>query len=339
MPSKRGVERPLATWTLYKQLTFSATSAVKGLIDSGVAEMLEYYRFPFPVLPSGAQHKLSKLLAQRGTTESLERDYLQKLVDSWRRSLLHLWESLKIGRTPYFYYLQSDLVVLFCREEEQEDEDEEKREKKKGRSVRLTAYVARATKSLSTQLKHEGIAFEILERTAEELDPATDSSDGSDCDAGELFDGPEQGQENMNIMASENPRDIKAAILHRINRARKVQSKRRSAAPTTLRVTGKVAVHSLIDFIINQRDGRSYVILPELVAPTPFLHGTLCKSEMGVVGPILGGEYQVRLCGTIPPPTAQHFINQIYDLCDGAQPFSMSYALDERTEPLISVPL
>lgn len=322
VPCKYPVEKPLASWTLYKQLTFSATAAVKSMLTNTTKESLDYYRFPFPELPTNARSKLSKLLSQTGNTECLERDYLRKLVDSWRRSLLHLWEALKTGNTLYFYYLQNDLVVLFGRKEYGDE-----------RPAQLMAYVARATKSLSTQLKSEGIAFETIGLAAEDPDADHEREFPEGPDSTLLESHGESEVESM------DPKVIKTAIINRINHARKSQSKRRSVAPTSLKITGKTAVHSLVDFIINQRDGKSYVIMPEMIAPTPFLHGTLCKSEVTIVGPILGGEYQVKLSGILLPSTAQHFIDKIYESCNGERPFAMTHTLDDRTEPLLSIHL
>lgn len=307
------VERPKVSWSLLKKMSIMSSSVVapwkaclgKSNHDkcispelSDIFRSLDYYRFPFPALPD--PRRLASLLSKSGT--SLEREYFRMIIDCWRRALLSLYDALKNEAIPYFYYMQPDLVILF-----------------QGTTGHMKASIAKATKSLITLLRNEGIDFEQLQELTDDEPaqaPIIPPSDDSD-------------QENV------DPRKIREAINARLNRARKSVATKRSVAATTLIVRGELAVHGLVDFLLNQRDGKSYVILPELIAPGPFLHGALSRSELSVVGPILGGEYQVNVSGIVLPNATKLIIEHIHDLCEGTTPFSLSSTLDERTEPFM----
>lgn len=325
---KRTVERPKISWTLYNSLSVGCDSSVapwrlhlskpEPMIESlsKIVKKLEYYRYPYPELPENAHTALAKLATNK--SGGLEKLHFKKVVDGWRRALLSLYQGLKVGKVEYFYYLQADLVILFRGKVQQSIEDQTE-------EFKMKAYIARATKSLVNLLKEEGIPFEGDDY---ELDDSLPTKD-------KVFDNNFEGQSSLSEQENVDPRTIKDSINARLNKARKTQSKRRSVAAVTLTITGESAVHLLVDFIMNQRDGRSYVIIPELISPAPFLFGTLCKTELSIVGPILHGDYQVKATGLLLPEAAEEIAGQIYDICSGEQPFSLTTFPDQRTEPFL----
>ncbi len=71
----------------------------------------------------------------------------------------------------------------------------------------------------------------------------------------------------------------------------------------------------LIDFLINQTGGHSYAILPEIIAPGPFLFGTLQKNELTYAAScrtVTGQSVcQLRLSGVIFPRNLQKMLQLI----------------------------
>jgi hypothetical protein len=303
------VTRPKVSWTLSEKLTITTNASIapwktqlgKSDCPMELTNLFDFYRFPFPALPD--PRRLCNILAKK--SDSLERQFFKSMVDSWRRALLSLYNGLKMGGTPYFYYLQSDLVVLFRND-----------------GGKMKAFISKATKSLIDLLKEEGLEFEQLDED-KELCPEQDEMEL------EKTDHESSDQENI------DPQLIKEAINRRINRARKTHSKRVSVASTTLSVSGEISVHGLVDFLLNQRDGKSFVVMPELVAPGPFLHGTLSRTDLSVVGPIHGGDYQISGTGMVLPTAAEALVDHVYTLNGGQSPFNLNAALDERTESFL----
>lgn len=333
---------PQLSWTLLRQLVISLSEEAAARFRNYPSEKLEYYRFPFPELPVDARGRLSKLLAQRTEGAELGRSCFQKIVESWRRALLSLYQSLRIGRTEYFYHLQSDLVVLFRRDAKGE----------------LLAHVTKASKALIKLLKEEGIPFSQTCSSDRDGGPHHgDDDDGDDEGAfkesstslppplatsthpsSSLPDEFEWGdRENERPM---DAKTVKNLVHDRLSRARKTQSRRRSAAAVTLTVRGEIGVHTLVDFILNQKDGRSFVILPELMAPGPFLYGTMCRSELSVVGPIVGGDHQIRLGGggSILLPTLCKSILEQALVSSNEETVSLKPTIDDRTDAFLPFP-
>lgn len=312
---------PRLSWTLLRQLTISLPAPGAGEFRGYPAERLEYYRFPFPELPVDARGKLSKVLSQKSMAEgNLGRGHFQKIVESWRRALLSLYQSLKSGRSDYFYYLQSDLTVLFRREP---------------LDGSLSAFVAKASKSLVKLLKEEAVDFEQShdhDNPENAVLPASENQSPECTPHPSSFGDVDDDKENHTM----DSKTIKSLIHDRLNKARTVQSRRRSTATVTLALRGEIAVHTLIDFILNQRDGKSFVIMPELISPGPFLYGTLCKSDLSVVGPILGGEYQVRLTGTLLPLLCKDLVEQVLsNPKNSTELLSFNQTIDERTDSFL----
>lgn len=329
---------PQLSWALLRQLVISLPEEAAARLRGYPAEKLEYYRFPFPELPADARGRLSKLLAQRTEGAELGRSCFQKIIESWRRALLSLYQTLRSGRIEYFYHLQSDLVVLFRRDDAEGGE--------------LLAHVTKASKALIKLLKEEGVPLAVQtasggpdddgehEGASKEAPSAGSASttpappSSAHHPSSSLPDDFEGDRENERPM---DAKTVKSLVHDRLSRARKTQSRRRSAAAVTLTVRGEMGVHTLVDFILNQKDGRSFVILPELVAPGPFLYGTLCRSELSVVGPIVGGDHQARLGGGILLPTlCKSILEQALVPPTGGGPLSLKPTIDDRTDAFLS---
>ena len=93
-------------------------------------------------------------------------------------------------------------------------------------------------------------------------------------------------------------------------------------------------VHVLVDYILNQKDGKSFVLLPDLVSPRPFLYGTLCRNEASIHGPDLQGTYRLKLDGMILPGAQRNLVEALNGQMDTQAPPQVSSALDPRTESL-----
>lgn len=315
-----------SSWTLCNQVIINASEKL-ALLKNKHAEIignLEYYQFPFPSLPTDARNKLSKLFSNKSDVHQMERDHFRQIIECWRRSLLSLYKNLKEGKIDHFYYLQHELVILF---------------QARDASSPMRAFIARASEPLMKTLNGEGIFFETLVTEHAETLPSDDSPKQDEENA----NSNDQSNVDSDALDLESPQKehlkIKQEINDRLNRARRVQSRKRSVAASTLKIMGEGAVHCLVDFIINQKDGRSYVILPEMIAPGPFLHGTLSRSDYAIIGPIMGGGYQVKISGTLLPK-ANRAINELVLECSKGQgPFHISCTVDERTEPFRALTL
>lgn len=321
----RAPEKPKTSWALLKQLSI-LTGQPPGE-TAAHSQTLDFYKYPFPDLGADAQSKLSALIrSERPRSNTMEREHFRKLVDSWRRALLSLYQSLRGRRLEYFYYLQPDLVVLFRSAGSSGKE-----------SQQMTAVIARASASLVSLLRSEGIAFD--ERKDRELgEDRENRGDAGDMGAfqSESLDIDDQ---DLDEQENRDPREIKRTINQRLNHTRQSISVRRSMAPSSLTVRGEAAVHCLVDFLLNQKDGKSYVIAPELVASGPFLYGTLCRPEISVQGPLAdGGGYQMKVSGLVLPSAAAALISEALPK-DPAGTFKVATVHDERTDPFIAIQL
>lgn len=128
-----------------------------------------------------------------------------------------------------------------------------------------------------------------------------------------------------------DPETIRAEINNRMKRRRTTVLHRRSQRHTTLRISHP-DVHLLYDHLLNQRDGRSFVILPELVSPTPFLLGTACRAEVAVHGPDGEGCWRVRVSGTVLPTTVAAIHRALQSTANGR--LEVVAETDHRTSTL-----
>jgi len=87
--------------------------------------------------------------------------------------------------------------------------------------------------------------------------------------------------------------------------------------------------------LLNQKNGKSFVIFPEFVAPCPFLYGTMCKSELTITGPVEKELYQIRVNGVVLPSALQFILNHAF--CEDDN-FKFSPNEDLRLTPLNSIP-
>lgn len=272
--------------------------------------LLENYRFPHPHLPPDAHLKIKLLLNGK---DSFEKAHWQEIVKSWRRALVSLYNNFKHHKIEYFYYLQYELVVLF-----------------RWKDKVTEAIIAKASPELMRKLKAEGIV--IVQETEQKVEKEELSPSHNEEPYNETTD-EASSQEDSSVRREH----IRSIINNRLNRARRVGSAKLSAAATTISISGESNVHSLVDYLLNQRDGKSYVVLPELVAPGPFLFGTLCRTDISLIGPMGGEQYQVRLVGLILPHAAQSILDAVISETD-ARP-GISVGSDLRTEPFISLSL
>ncbi len=89
-------------------------------------------------------------------------------------------------------------------------------------------------------------------------------------------------------------REIETRAMHAGRREAKVHS----AAPTLTSISGNIAAHVLLDWLLNQPDTRASVILPTLISPGPFLGGSLCRTSCSIAGPVANtGELLLHLGG------------------------------------------
>ncbi len=168
----------------------------------------------------------------------------------------------------------------------------------------------------------------------------------SDQEEEEEEAGIESGGEEDAIDENCDPRLIRRNIDRRVNRARRPNVRSASTATVRLSIGGQANVHTLIDYIINQKNGKSFVILPELVAPRPFLFATQFKSDVAVVGPLNDGTFQARLLGDLILPSAAALLQRTVLAAHASASKEASHPAvfkqvaipDERTDAFAALP-
>lgn len=333
-------ERPTLSYSLLTQITISCGSQIshwKHKTASGHGDLLNSYRFPYPDLPLDAPLKLRKLLSlnpaqasgpsAQGNLLPFEQAYFKTLLESWRRALLSLYDLFRSRRCKYFYYIQPDHVILFRRHSV---------------SDAAEAVIARATQSLLNSLKVEGIPFEGAMKESQSLTQNDyDEEPGPLEGNSDPEDDPYESSTDAPSGPTPDARAIKAAINRRVNRTRRRASSRTSTAAPNVIVRGEGSVHALVDYLLNQRDGRSYVIIPQLLSPVPFLFGTQTRAELAINGPLDDGNpesgdlYQVRVNGLLLPSLQEDLIRETYRPNDGH--FKLTTTMDPRTEPFLTL--
>ncbi len=127
-------------------------------------EGLAFYRFPFFPITSETHGRLAKMLSPslgggRATAAaarlSPEGAIYKGLVESWRKALLSLYQSWRLGDVDYFYYIQADLVVLFS--SSPTSAAAAAAAAAGGDGVVREAHIARASQTLMATFKEEGL--------------------------------------------------------------------------------------------------------------------------------------------------------------------------------------
>lgn len=321
---------PLGTWNniLHRHSCGSIGQESKNL--QSLAESLEFYRFPFSPLTHDSEIDLSKVLRSScstttirvnsimnsipksissgsdnvvgGTGHNMQTSYCRQIAQGWRRSLLSLYGRWRSNKIPYFYYLQSGLVILFYRQDAPSiisngdsaivmEPDTSSKIPTDNPDKQVIARVANAPITLIKAMRSEGVSYEMM---------------------GDHFnDVPDENnfEEDDELDSDVDSKTLRKNINSRINRTKITRTK--SSAETSLTVKGEQSVHFLFDYIMNQKDGRSFVVLPELISPGPFLHGTLCRAEFNAVGPLAGsGQWQIEINkGVILPGLASSLLD------------------------------
>jgi hypothetical protein len=239
------------------------------------------------------------------------------MVDEWKPAFLSLYGRWRADKIAYFYYIQPELCVLFyeklsSKTTVETSESGESRasdpmvardgrfKSRDGETKRireLEARVASAPLSLVRALRADGIPFELLGDNVFPEEPSVPQQESNVA-------GSIPGDEDEVSETDENvdPRAINREIRERMSRTR--LSRAKSSAETGVLVRGDMNIGFLTDYIINQKDGRSFVILPELVSPGPFLNGTLCKAEFSAKGPLATtGDWVLEISGGLVWPS------------------------------------
>lgn len=330
-PAARAASRVPLDWSLKTGVTFATRAALGPLrswaqrvrtqppsgspvpkCDSmeDIGDALGFYRFPFPNLNQLQKRKISALFTgrptgKRGNKEAEEHmradmEYYEVLLSSWRRALQSLYDGLKGSKGGHFYYFHHDFAALFRHDPE----------------AGLEAVLCRCGETVRTALQQEHIAFEEVsphfgahddqerddhDRAAlaeHDTDHGASAEHDTDHDASaDEGDDPDASADDAS--ADEADRNaIRMEISDRIKRCKLKKIRRRTQQNGSVRIRD---VHAFVDFLVNQRNGRSYVVLPELVSPVGFLHGTYCRNELVVHGADLDGVGRVRVTGAVLP--------------------------------------
>ncbi len=286
-------------WSLKTSATFAVSKSLhslkhfRGRSSDVLTECLGYYRFPFPCISEGIHRRISNLYLQprkkHNPSDKTELEFYEQLIGSWRKSLLSLYEIVKSTKGSFFYYFQQEFCAIFRHE----------------RDEGMNVVLCKCNETVRSMLDREGIRYELLDAVV-----PVESKDENDV-IGEVdeLEGVYGGNEIEEIEAStcEEEDDessncaelIRAEISERLKRRRLTRIQKRSAYQGTILVRD---AHSFLDYLINQKNGRSYIVLPELVSPMPFLYGTFCKNEMVVHGAdVQGGLSRLKVNGTVMP--------------------------------------
>lgn len=298
MAAPQRLQQPPANWTLKTGATFASPASlanVKTLMTSGeLNECLSYYCFPYPRVSQLQQRRISQLLLgnernRRGKDAELQRadaEYFETLLGSWRKAFLSLYEGLKSSRGAHFYYFQHDFASLF-RHTRQGD---------------LEVILCQFGEGMRIALDREGIRYiasgpiDIEELQEEETFEEMPAEDAVDESSGVESDGENEEEDGDDDI--EKVEQIRAEISERIKRRKLKKIHKRTQNHGILRITD---VHEFADYLLNQRNGRSFVVLPELVSPEPFLLGTRCRNEMVVHGGDVHGVHRVKMSGMLMP--------------------------------------
>lgn len=306
--SQRSISRPLYT------ASFDGNNRTEDL-----GEQLFYYQFPFPSISQAQRRKISGLLLRPRRTKDAtvdaeskaELEYYQSILGSWRKAFLSLYEALKAVRGSYFYYFQHDFGALF-----------------RNQDGLLDAVLCKCHDGVMGALDREGIQYEVSGGMRPDAQEPIEAEMAYDMDA-DQEEGEEVEQEDEDDEDEDNKEQIRAEISDRIKRRKLKNIHKRTLNQGTLRI---IDVHGFVDYLLNQKHGRSYVILPELVSPLPFLMGTCCKNEMAVHGADVNGVGRVRISGVLMPSAVAAVRKGVEGLLGSS--VNMSSEVDPRTSTL-----
>lgn len=166
----------------------------------------------------------------------------------------------------------------------------------------MEAVLPSSTKTLRDSLEKEGITFSFpLDSKDLHRSAITDSSSifplDSDDDDDETFmlDGAKRAS---------SKRKIRKVVDGRLNKDKMSATMRDQNQIKTISIKGSMMVHQLIDYLLMQEDLRSSIILPQLVAPGPFLHGTMLKLEVSfTTKALIDGSHSLKV---VPSPLSSH---------------------------------
>lgn len=291
------------------------------LQPSDLADCLVYWKFPFPEISEDQCRKIAAATlngseGRRETSAGQEdmKRYFREIAGSWRGAFLSLYGRLKGSaegdQACYFYHMQPGFGALF-------------RHAKSEEGGGLEALVYGCGEGFRSLLKGEGIAFTETSKSVYEEDIGDRAVDEMGEDGS---DGEGEGLENV------DPERIRARVDVRLRRGKVAKVKRTQQSSQHVLVIRGSDVHVFVDYLLNQRDGRSTVLIPQLLAPMPFLYGALLRNEALVYGPDVSGVFRLKLQGQVLPGASARILRILQTHHDGA--LSLAGETDPRTEAL-----
>lgn len=253
-----------------------------------------YYQYPFPEFPLDSSKSLSNSLQKHrqntpkttkfGTNSSAkkkfsETEYFLTIIKGWRRSLLSCYQEWKEGRMDHFYFFQPipDISIIF--------------------RSNFQVLIPSSSKSLRDSLKKEGISYDYHSLTT--FDDVMMGDDNDD-------DNDDNDDDDDTFITNANKKGkIRRLVDERLNKEKMTKSLLNQNQKRTIIISGSLMVHQLIDYLLMQEDLRSTIILPQIVAPCPFLHGTMLKTEISFsTKALIDGNYSLKIA---PSPLSSFF--------------------------------
>lgn len=105
---------PLDAW--YSELS-RPDCLLRSMQTSSADNVTLYYRYPDHTLPQHQKKMIHKALGfnHRSSKPNETLTWYRQFSENWRKALLSVFETLKFGHVPYFYFVQEDMTVLFER--------------------------------------------------------------------------------------------------------------------------------------------------------------------------------------------------------------------------------
>lgn len=247
-------------------------------------KVLLYYAYPFPSLgPKYRAHVSSLLQPGRSTHDGEETAHFRKLVGAWRPAFTALYAGFQKQDTRFFYYLHQDLAIMFRWVDQKQE-----------------AVISRVTAFMEETLRDDGAV--ILGET----------------EAVSVLEVPSSESEEQPDDENEDPLRLRAKINTRLQARRSRRLLGRARGAYSGRIQGAQHVHVLFDYLLNQRDGHSFVVWPELFSLGPFLHGTQCRNELVVKRAVdaqsLEQVSHILLRGNILPAAVDRLLKQLSEM-------------------------
>jgi hypothetical protein len=306
------------------------------LQPADLADCLVYWKFPFPEISEEQCRRIAATLngaegrreAGSAGQEDMKR-YFREIAGNWRGAFLSLYGRLKGSsegdQRHYFYHMQPGFGALF-------------RHAREEGGGGLEALLYGCGEGFRSLLKDEGIAFTEASKPAYEEEEEDMGGAMGDMAVEEGGDGAaEQGTSNDEAEDQENidPERIRARVDVRLRRGKVAKVRRTQQSSRHVLVVRGQDVHVFVDYLLNQKDGRSTVLIPQLLAPMPFLYGALLRNEALVYGPDATGMFRLRVQGQILPGAAAK-IQRILQTHLGVDQLGVAGETDPRTEALTS---